>query len=93
MTSVHSAPMYLPPCMVGVTSMPCLLQVPPPDHVGSWLSGVGSHHGHGVAGHAGGDEDGEHSQSDRHAPGHGGQDEGGAVLPGAVGRHRVVGAD
>ena len=68
----------------------CLLQVSATDLPGGGLPGVGADRGRCAEGLGGGDAHGEHGQFDRHPTGHGRPHERGAVLPGAVGGHRVV---
>ena len=67
-----------------------LFQLPVPDPVGGGLPGVGPAHSHCAAGHNGHCKDREHRQYDRHTHRDSGPHERGSVLPGAVGRHRMV---
>ena len=67
-----------------------LFQLLVPDPVGGGLPRVGPANSHCAAGHNGHCEDGEHGQYDGHAHRDSGPHEGGAVLLGAVGRHRMV---
>ena len=67
-----------------------LFQLPVPDRVGGGLPGVGPANSHSAAGHNGHCEDGEHGQYDGHTHRDSGPHAGGSVLPGALGRHRMV---